>query len=225
MLKAIIFDMDGVLIDSEPVHLEAFRMMMEELGIEFDRAYYMQFIGSTTEHMWDKIIRDFHITLSKEELMQISDRNVKKINGSEGYPVMPGVKKLIQNIAGSGIRLAVASSSGMERIEDTLNKMGVKEMFNAVVSGIQVKNPKPAPDTFLEAAKMLGVMPDECIVIEDSLNGMKAAKNAGMICVMYENDSLGTKVDSSYADYIIQGYDELDTKYFEMVYAHVSGEP
>lgn len=225
MLRAVIFDMDGVLIDSEPVHLEAFRMMMEELGIQFDREYYMQFIGSTTEHMWDKIIKDFSITLSKEELMSISDKNVKKINGSSGYPVMPGVKKLICDIYESGIKLAVASSSGMTRINDTLEKMEVKGMFSAVVSGMQVKNPKPAPDTFLEAAKMLDVMPDECIVIEDSFNGMKAAKNAGMVCVMYENNSLGTEVDSSYADYIIQGYDELDTKYFEMIYSHVSGEP
>lgn len=225
MLKAVIFDMDGVLIDSEPVHLEAFRMMIEDLGVEFDREYYLQFIGSTTEHMWDKIIKDFGITLSKEELMNRSDENVGKIIKDKGYPVMPGIQQLVRSISEAGIKLAVASSSGMARIIDTLDKLQIRELFDCTVSGEQVVHPKPAPDTFLKAAELLKVSPSECIVVEDSLNGMKAAKNAGMICVMYESDNSLPKIDSTYADYIIQGYEELDVKYFEMIYAHASGEP
>lgn len=224
MLKAIIFDMDGVLIDSEPVHLESFKRLMDSLSVSFDRDYYLQFIGSTTDYMWNKVITDYNISLSKEELMAKSDDFVKEINGADGYPVMEGAADLIHRLSNAGIKLAVASSSGMERIESTLDKLGVKELFTGIVSGLQVKNPKPAPDTFLEAARLLQVMPDECIVIEDSLNGMKAAKNAGMVCVMYENLSIGT-VDSTYADYIIQGFGELDENFFEMVYAHIKGEP
>lgn len=224
MLKAIIFDMDGVLIDSEPIHLESFRRLMESLSIHYDKDYYLQFIGSTTDYMWNKIISDYNITLSKDELMEKSNDFVREINGADGYPVMKGAADLIRRLSRAGIRLAVASSSGMDRIESTLDKLGVRELFNGVVSGMQVQNPKPAPDTFLEAARILEVNPDECIVIEDSLNGMKAAKNAGMICVMYENLSIGP-VDSTYADYIIQGFEELDEKYFEMIYAHLKGEP
>ena len=224
MLKAIIFDMDGVLIDSEPVHLEAFRRLMDSLSIPFDKEYYLQFIGSTTEHMWNKVITDYKITLSKDELMVKSNNFVKEINGETGYPVMRGAAELIQRLSCVGVKLAVASSSGMDRIENTLDKLGVREFFDGVVSGLQVKNPKPAPDTFLEAARLLNVSADECIVIEDSLNGMKAAKNAGMICVMYENLSIGA-VDSTYADYIIQGFEDLDKKFFEMIYAHGKGEP
>lgn len=225
MLKAVIFDMDGVMIDSEPVHMEAFKRLMQDLEIPFERPYYLQFIGSTTNHMWTKLIQDYHLDISKDELMRRSDEYVHQINGDAGYPVMEGVTLLIRKLHDAGIRLAVASSSGMKRLEATLEKMQVKECFDGIVSGTQVKNPKPAPDTFLAAAAVLGVEPQECIVIEDSLNGMKAAKAAGMICVMFENESLGIKVDSSFSDYIIQGFEELDAAYFEMIYAHAGGEP
>lgn len=224
MLKAVIFDMDGVLIDSEPVHMEAFKMLMESLSIEFNKEYYLQFIGSTTDYMWKKVIRDFNLHLTDKDLMEISDKFIKEINGDEGYPIMAGVSDVINKIHESGIKLAVASSSGIERIEETVKRLGAYEKFDALVSGKTVKNPKPAPDTFLKAAEQLNVLPKECLVIEDSLNGMKAAKNAGMVCVMYENPSMG-KVDSSYADYIIQGFEELDAKYFDMVYCHKKGEP
>ena len=224
MLKAIIFDMDGVLIDSEPVHMEAFKMLMDSLSIEFDKEYYLQFVGSTTDYMWDKVIRDFNLNLTNKELMNMSDKFFQEINGDTGYPIMKGVAELIDNISNTGIKLAVASSSGIERIEETVRKLGVYEKFDILVSGKTVKNQKPAPDTFLNAAELLQVSTDECIVIEDSLNGMKAAKNADMVCVMYENLSMG-KVDTSYADYIIQGFEELDAKYFEMIYCHKKGEP
>lgn len=224
MLKAVIFDMDGVLIDSEPVHMEAFKMLMNTLNIKFDREYYLQFVGSTTDYMWAKVIKDFNLSLTDEDLMDMSDEFVREINGSMGYPIMKGAKELINNISAAGIKLAVASSSGINRIEETVKKLGVYEKFDVLVSGKTVKNPKPAPDTFLRAAELLSVLPEECLVIEDSLNGMKAAKNANMVCVMYENLSMG-KVDTSYADYIIQGFEELDAKYFEMIYCHKKGEP
>lgn len=224
MLKAVIFDMDGVLIDSEPVHLEAFKRLMNSLGKEFEVSYYMQFIGSTTDNMWNIVRKDFGLTLMNEEFMEMSDKYVAEINGDRGYPVMKGAAELVGRLHEAGLKLAVASSSGMERISRTLEKMGVTEMFDAVVSGMLVDRPKPAPDTFLKAAELLGVNQDECIVIEDSINGMKAAKNADMVCVMYENNSLGA-VDSTYSDYIIQGFEDLDASFFEMVYSHVVGEP
>lgn len=224
MLKAVIFDMDGVLIDSEPVHMEANRRLMEKLGLKFSKDYYMQFIGSTVDYMWSKMINDFGITKTPDELMAISDEYIKEINGKEGYPVMIGAAELIRKLHQAGIKLAVASSSGMPRILSSVEKLGVKDEFDCLVSGINMEKPKPAPDTFLKAAEELGVGPEECIVIEDSVNGMKAAKNAGMICVMYENCSMG-KQDSTYADYILQGFEGIEADFFYMVYAHMKGEP
>lgn len=224
MLKAIIFDMDGVLIDSEPVHLEANKRLMEKLGLKFDKDYYMQFIGSTVDYMWDKMKKDYGITLPDDELMAISDDFVREINGDGGYPIMEGAEQLIHKLHKAGLKLAVASSSGMERIISSVNRLNASQEINCIVSGQELRKPKPKPDIFLKVAEELNVLPEECIVIEDSLNGMMAAKNAGMICVMYENQSLGV-CDSSYADYIIQSFVGIDDSFFNMVYAHTKGEP
>lgn len=224
MLKGIIFDMDGVLIDSEPVHAEANKMLFHELNLPFDPEYYSQFIGTTTDFMWDKMITDFHITLSKDELMEKSTAYVNEINGKAGYPIMPFASEMIIRLKSAGVKLALASSSGVERIKQVLKKMQIDDCFDGIVSGMLVKHPKPAPDTFLEAAKLLKLQPEECIVIEDSYNGMKAAKNANMICIKYENEN-NSSVSIEYADYILQGFEDVDLDFFEMVYAHTCKEP
>ena len=224
MLKAIIFDMDGVIVDSEPVHMRAFEVLLKSLGKKFDKLYYYQFIGSTTDYMWDKVIEDYKLNFSKDMLMDMSNTIVRQLNGKKGYPIMPFVAELIIKLHGAGIKLAVASSSGMERIEATLNDMGVSDCFDTLVSGMDVKNPKPAPDTFTVAAKKLGVEPSECIVIEDSFKGIVAAKNANMTCVMYESDNGLPKPDQKLADFVVQSYEDLDEKFFQMVYAHTHGE-
>lgn len=229
MLKAIIFDMDGVLIDSEPVHKEANRRLMEVLGLSFDEQYYAQFVGSTVTYMWDKMIRDFGITRTPDELMAMSDGYVKEINGTAGYPEIPGVADLIHLLAEqkrNGLKLAVASSSQMSRITYVLDCMGIADAFDGIVSGILVEHPKPAPDTFLKAAELLGVLPEECLVIEDSWNGMKAAKAAGMVCVGFENPEIPMEEHNmEYADYVIQGFEELDFRFFDMIYCHRRNEP
>lgn len=235
MLKAVIFDMDGVMIDSEPVHMEGNRMLMEHLGLEFNPEYYGQFIGSTTGYMWNKMIHDFSLRQSPDELMALSDKFVSKILGEKGYPQNPGVGELIVRMKQAGYKLAIASSSGMKRIEYVLSCMGLTEYMDGIVSGMLVEHPKPAPDTFLKAAEILQVQPDECIVVEDSVNGMKAAKAAGMVCIGYENPSTMQKfsqffgremtADMSYADYVVQGFEEMDAGDMEMIYCHAMHEP
>ncbi len=226
MLKAVIFDMDGVMIDSEPVHQEANKRVMEELGLLFEESYYAQFVGSTTDYMWDKMIHDFSLSQTPEQLMEMSNRHVTEINGEDGYPEIPEVSQLIRKLSNENLKLAVASSSGRTRIQYILDCMKLQTEFNEIVSGIEVKNPKPAPDTFLKAAELLQVEPSECLVIEDSWNGMKAAKAAGMVCLGYENpESIMDRQNMEYADYIVQGFEDIDKKFLEMVYSHTSGEP
>lgn len=224
MLKAVIFDMDGVLIDSEPVHFEANKRIMKDFGYELEYEYYKQFIGSTLSHMWQVLKEDYDIEDEIEILNKMSEQGSKDIIGKDGYIKIPGACELVEMFSSNNLRLAVASSSSTGNIEDVVSSLGIKQYFDIIVSGLDVSYPKPAPDIFLNAAELLKVDSSECIVIEDSSNGVKAAKAAGMTCIGYINPNSGEQ-DLSEADYLVESFEGLDMSFFNMVYCHANGEP
>ena len=122
---------------------------------------------------------------------QIMKEKKDEIIARDGFPEMPGVEQMLCCLKDAGYRLAVASSSPKPVITETLETLDLMKYLDVVTSGDEVKNPKPAPDTFLFAAKQLGVPVDECIVIEDSTNGGKAAKAAKMPCIWMHNPDSG----------------------------------
>lgn len=223
MLKAVIFDMDGVLIDSEPVHYQANKQLMEHMGYEISYEYYKQFIGSTCTRMWQTIIRDYGVDKTVEWLLAESDKICDDIIRENGYPPVKGAVNLVKDLEQAGYILAVASSSKPERIERNVTTLDIKHCFDKLVSGENVINPKPAPDVFLKAASQIGVSPEECIVIEDSDNGVKAAKAAGMVCIGYLNPGSGEQ-SLSEADYIVESLENIDSFFVNMVYCHTRGE-
>lgn len=225
MLKAVIFDMDGVLVDSEPLHYEVNRItMQEQFGVDLDYEYYKQYIGSTVTYMWSKIIRDFSIEgYSAAELFNLSEVIKERLVSEKGYPEVEGAVSFVKSIAPK-YKLAVASSSALPNIERNVKQLGIIDDFDVLVSGINVANPKPAPDIFLKAAAELGVKPEECIVVEDSCNGTRAARAAGMACIGYINPGSGEQ-DLSAADYLFEAFDNIDDGFIEMVYSHHFAEP
>lgn len=224
MLKAVIFDMDGVLIDSEPVHYRANKELLQSLGCEIEYEYYKQFIGSTNTYMLTKIIKDFSLDKSIDWLSAEAEKICNRIVKEEGMPRVAGAAELVRSLYKNGYLLAVASSSPLYKIERTVKSLGIEECFTKLVSGENVKNPKPAPDVFLEAAKQLGVEPDKCLVVEDSDNGSLAAKRAGMVCLGYLNENSGEqKLDK--ADYLTESLEAMDADYLNMIYCHTVGEP
>ena len=167
-LKAIIFDMDGVIIDSEPQHGRAALKVLHKYGADADMSYHEQFIGSSTANMAQKVISDFSLSLSPEELLAELNQAKREIHKEEGYPSLPGICELIPKLAASGWKLAIASSSNPAEINAVVSSLGIRKYFDQLVSSSNVAHPKPAPDTFQLALKKLGVSAEEAIVVEDS---------------------------------------------------------
>lgn len=213
MLKAVIFDMDGVLIDSEPFHLDVNEKIFANLGINLSEDEYHGFIGTTHKDMWTMIKKRYNLPQSVPELvnMQVSG-NIEYIKNEEIEPIkIKGITDLLSRIARENIKIGIASSSPTEVIELVINKLSISDYFAAITGGEEIKKGKPAPDIFLKAAKRLDVEPSSCIVVEDSRNGVFAAKAAGMKCVAYKNPNSGNQ-DLSKADLIIDSYDSLNVE-------------
>jgi len=211
MLEAVIFDMDGVLIDSEPFHLVVNEKIFANLGINLSEDEYLSFIGTTHKDMWSTIKKRYNLPQSVPELvnMQVSG-NIDYIKNEEIEPIkIKGVTDLLSKIARENIKTGIASSSPTEVIELVINKLGISNYFSAIVGGEEIKKGKPSPDIFLKAAKRLNSKPSGCIVIEDSKNGVLAAKAAGMKCIGFNNPNSGNQ-NLEKADLIIDNYDSLN---------------
>lgn len=208
MLKAFIFDMDGVIIDSEPLHYEVDIEIMNHFGYAIKHEYLDQFVGMTNPEMWRHIREDFKMTQNVEEI--IEQQLARKIDALRALEIEPieGIRQLIVDIKSSGLMVGIASSSPRVFIEEVVSKFGIADQFDCIVSGEEVPAGKPAPDVYLEAAKELGVHPEDCLVLEDSRNGIIAAKAAGMRCIGYINLNSGQQ-DLSQADEIVSKISDI----------------
>jgi len=213
MLKAVIFDMDGVIIDSEPTHMKLENATYKKLGIEVTGDEHYSFVGSTSHYMWEALKNKYKLNQTLEELIEY-DRSIyfEYLNSDEcEITLIAGVKGLIEELYENGIKLAIASSSPLNVIEAIAKKFQIEEYFEVFVTGDDVKRSKPEPDIFLFASEKLGVSPENCVVIEDSHNGVRAAKKAGMKCVGINSDPTGSQ-DISMADLEINSFKEVNYK-------------
>lgn len=205
MLEAVIFDMDGVIIDSEDSFLRSKQQLLRELGVEVDVSYHYAFFGTTSVYTWTTLKATFGLDLSVDQLIERANTLRETILREEGMKPIPGVLDLIRHLHASGIRLAVASSSPMTDILHTVSSFQVKDCFATFASGVECQNGKPFPDVFLLAAERLGVEPSTCLVIEDSRNGLLAAKAAGMTCIAFANPDYVAQ-DLKEADRVVTGF-------------------
>ncbi|MFC3787484.1 HAD family hydrolase [Paenibacillus sp. GCM10012307] len=208
-IKAIIFDMDGVLIDSEPIYFEIERSSFTHFGADVSEEEHHTFVGVTLESMWQQVLDKKPLGCTLEEALSYHKGNVMRImSGFERLEPMPNVERWLSWLKSQGIPLAVASSSPKALIELIMDKTGLGAYFDAFVTGEEVAHGKPAPDIFLHAAGLLGVDPASCLIIEDSRNGVRAAKSAGMRCVGFQNPGSGNQ-DLSQADEVVSSYEQL----------------
>lgn len=211
MVKAIIFDMDGVLVDSEPLHHFSGKQVFSRLGIVISDEEYQTFTGTSSHHMWEIIRQRYGLNQCLQDLVDMSRANFFNcLLADETLTALDGVNALLSDLQQSGFKLAVASSSPLRVIEHIVERFGFDKFFTVLVTGDDVENSKPAPDIFLLAAKLLGVSPDQCVVMEDSYNGVTAAKNAGMKCIGFRNSNSGNQ-DLGQADVVIGQYAEINS--------------
>ena len=180
MVSGIIFDMDGVLIDSERQSNEGWLWAAGQLGVDMPMWLIDSFKGAPAE-LCCKFFDDYYKgVIDYWEAKELRTQHVYKIRETEGIPVKKGVKDIFEYIRNNGLKCAVATSTRRESAEKTLHEIEVWDYLDAVVYGDEVEHGKPEPDIFLRAAKAIGISPSEAVVVEDSINGIKAGYAAGM---------------------------------------------
>ena len=185
---AVIFDMDGVLVDSEPMHAETARELLAGFGVDFRDEDNRRYFGFTDAELFRDLIHRHALPASVDELVGRRAELVVKRTW-ENPNAMDGVPDVLRALHDARYRLAVASSSAPDIIAATIDALAIRPLFEVVVSGLTVGRGKPAPDIFLETARQLGVVPAACLVVEDSRNGLLAAKAAGMACASVPCDA------------------------------------
>lgn len=182
MLPGVIFDMDGLLFDTEAIYRESWLILAQQFGQEPSIPFTKAVCGTSGETMI-AVVEKFYPAIDPQEFI---DACVNRVNSEvkRHLPEMPGVREILAYVKKMGLKVAVASSSEKEIIEHNLEKAGIMPYFDAIVSGGEVEKGKPYPDIFLLAASRLGLKAEECYVFEDGANGIRAGHAAGCHTIM-----------------------------------------
>ena len=208
-IKCVIFDMDGVIIDSEEIHKKAYYETFNTLNIEVSDTLYKSFTGSSTINAFQRLVAHFNLKNDPKEL--VLDKRKRYVNFFENDPnlhLVAGVEEIIKYFYNKGIILILASSSAMINIDRVFNRFNLNTYFAAKISGADLKESKPNPEIFNKAAILGNISKENCVVIEDSDNGITAANDANIFVFGYANKlSEGQTLEN--ADFVINHFSEL----------------
>jgi len=210
MLKAVIFDMDGVIVDTEPLHRKAYHRMFKAVDIEVSESLYESFTGQSTLSICKQLCHQFNLTEAPQTLVRLKREFFISLFQNDGeLDLIEGVLELIKDYYNNGLKLVLASSASMFTINNVFTRFDLDQYFIGKLSGADLKASKPHPEIFEKAAETSGFRRSECIVIEDSTNGIKAANAAGIFCVGYKSVN-STNQDYSTANAVISSFTEIE---------------
>jgi len=210
-LSGVIFDMDGVLIDSEPLHFAStIKYLNDELGLSYDEEENREFLGRSDEYMFRVLRQRYEPPFSVHEMIaRRRDIYLDLLVGN--VKLTPGVAALIRRLKSVGYKMAVASSSLEKIIETVVTEGGIKEYFDVLQSGEHLTNCKPHPEIFLLTAGKMRIKPELCAVIEDTTVGIQAARAAGMLAIAYDAPDT-PKQDFSEADVVFRSFADVELR-------------
>lgn len=211
-IEAIIFDMDGVLVDSEPINMQIIDSIYDKVGIEVPDDIRVKTYGATAQEWWKFIKDEFNVKDYSAEEMALMEINAERNYFSDSKTektYFKGIEELLSALKEKGFKLAVASSNRKDIIENILDQGNILKYFDSIISGQipEIENGKPAPDIFLYTAEDLNVFPKNCIVVEDSENGLQAAKSAGMTSIAFLSQPIQISLEN--ADYTLKDYSDF----------------
>lgn len=209
-LKAVLFDMDGVIVNTEPLHKKAYYKMFEEFKMNVSDELYATFTGASTKRVCNTLIEEFGLDKTHEELSAIKRLHFKDYfyNDAE-FDLIPGVKKLIQHYFDNDIKLVLASSASSITIEMVFEKFELDPYFIGKISGAELKESKPNPEIFLKAADIANEPIENCMVIEDSTNGILASHRAEIFCAAYKSEHT-LQQDYALANILVADFKDLE---------------
>ncbi|MAM27641.1 MAG: ABC transporter ATP-binding protein [Flavobacteriaceae bacterium] len=212
MLQAVLFDMDGVIVDTEPLHKKAYFSMFNDVNIDVSEEMYNSYTGQSTINICKQLCTHFSLSEAPETLMATKRKHFKHLFATDNdLDLLDGVLPLIKDYYNNGLTLVLASSASMPNINRIFERFDLDQYFKAKLSGADLKASKPHPEIFIKAAETSGHDKNRCMVIEDSTNGIAAAKAAGIFCVGY--DSLYSKnQDYSRADVVVSNFEAISYK-------------
>lgn len=219
MLRTVIFDMDGVIVDTEPVHRYAYYAHFSELGIEVPEEMYTSFTGFSTKNTYQKVKEHFQISQEVNDLV-----NRKRALFNEAFDTKPdlelieGVRDLIVHLHQQDIELILGSSASKSTIYRVFHRFELFPYFTHIVSGEDFPQSKPDPAIFNQAASLAKINTKEhCLIIEDSTNGIKAANAAGIKVLGYQSEN-SKQQDYSTADFVIKSFLDIDAKHLAQLF-------
>jgi len=207
MNKAIAFDMDGVLIDSQPLHYEIDMEVLKACNYPATLETVTPYTGVSNPDRWPRYKKTLGLSQSVDQLIELQVQFMIEIFNRANLAPIDGIPPLLEFLNTQNIPCAVASSSSHELIDLVLEKCKIRHHFTHLVSGEDVKAGKPAPDIYLKAARAFGLPPEECTAVEDSSIGILSAKNAGFTCIAYVNPNTHGQ-DFTHADYVVTHFNQ-----------------